>query len=97
MRGFFQQTKVIQKNNKLTFNLIKNNILHRYAIWHHVPEQSTSNTMDLKTLNRIDTLRRLKSRGPKTPSWPKPYHILLFLFLVIVAISIAIRVLQPNY
>ena len=38
--------------------------------------------MDLKTLNRIDKLRRLKSRGPQTPKWLKPYHLLFIAFLI---------------
>jgi hypothetical protein len=37
--------------------------------------------MDLKTLNRIDKLRRLKSRGPETPKWLKSYRMLVFAFL----------------
>ncbi|SEM10884.1 hypothetical protein [Chryseobacterium taichungense] len=53
--------------------------------------------MDLKTLNRIDTLRRLKSRGPKTPKWLKPYHALLFIFTAIAILSVLIRTLQPNH
>ncbi|MDR6158448.1 MULTISPECIES: hypothetical protein [Chryseobacterium] len=53
--------------------------------------------MDLKTLNRIDTLRRLRSRGPKTPKWLKPYHLLLFMFLAIVIVSTLIKILQPNH
>ncbi|MCS3531847.1 hypothetical protein [Chryseobacterium sp. JUb7] len=32
--------------------------------------------MDLKTLNRLDTLRRLKSKGPETPKWLKSYKML---------------------
>lgn len=53
--------------------------------------------MDLKTLNRIDTLRRLRSRGPKTPKWLKPYHLLLFMFLVIAMASTLIRITEPNH
>jgi len=41
--------------------------------------------MDLKTLNRIDTLRRLKSRGPKTPKWLKSYFLLI---LAVVALAV---------
>ncbi|WP_415328542.1 hypothetical protein [Chryseobacterium sp. MMS23-Vi53] len=36
--------------------------------------------MDLKTLNRIDKLRRLKSRGPETPKWLKSYKMLALAF-----------------
>ncbi|WP_170828469.1 hypothetical protein [Chryseobacterium soldanellicola] len=39
--------------------------------------------MDLKTLNRIDKLRRLKSRGPETPKWLKSYGMLILAFLVV--------------
>lgn len=53
--------------------------------------------MDLKTLNRLDTLRRLKSRGPETPAWLKPYHMLLSIFLLIAATGVVIRILQPNH
>ncbi|SIQ73653.1 hypothetical protein SAMN05880574_1236 [Chryseobacterium sp. RU37D] len=39
--------------------------------------------MDLKTLNRIEKLRRLKSKGPKTPKWLKPYPPLMMAFLAV--------------
>ncbi|UKB82931.1 hypothetical protein LF887_18225 [Chryseobacterium sp. MEBOG06] len=52
--------------------------------------------MDLNTLNRIDKLRRLKSRGPKTPSWLKPYHMLFFAFLVILIFGAFIKILEQN-
>jgi hypothetical protein len=44
--------------------------------------------MDLKTLNRIDTLRRIRSKGPETPEWLKPYHLLLILLTTAVIILI---------
>ncbi|WP_294299064.1 hypothetical protein [uncultured Chryseobacterium sp.] len=47
--------------------------------------------MDLKTLNRIDTLRRLRSKGPETPKWLKPFHLLLFVFSVIAMTGLLIR------
>ncbi|MCQ9637180.1 hypothetical protein MP477_19715 [Chryseobacterium sp. WG23] len=52
--------------------------------------------MDLKTLNRIDKLRRLKSRGPKTPKWLKPYHMLFFAFLSIFIFGFIIKMLEQN-
>ncbi|MDQ1161106.1 hypothetical protein QE422_001474 [Chryseobacterium sp. SORGH_AS 447] len=48
--------------------------------------------MDLKTLNRIDTLRRLRTRGPKTPEWLRPYHLLLLILIAIAIISLLIRI-----
>ncbi|MDQ1805285.1 MULTISPECIES: hypothetical protein [Chryseobacterium] len=53
--------------------------------------------MDLKTLNRIDRLRRLKSRGPKTPKWMKPYHLLFIAFLVLFIFGGFIRFLEQNH
>ncbi|WP_228457938.1 MULTISPECIES: hypothetical protein [Chryseobacterium] len=50
--------------------------------------------MDLKTLNRIDKLRRLKSRGPATPKWLKPYHMLFFAFLTIFIFGAFIKILE---
>ncbi|WP_184874023.1 hypothetical protein [Chryseobacterium sp. G0240] len=52
--------------------------------------------MDLKTLNRIDKLRRLKSRGPQTPKWLKPYHTLFFAFLVVFIFGALMKILQQN-
>ncbi|MGH1519144.1 hypothetical protein [Chryseobacterium sp. JK1] len=52
--------------------------------------------MDLKTLNRIDKLRRLKSRGPETPKWLKPYHMLFFAFLVIFIFGALIKMLEQH-
>ncbi|MET3035718.1 hypothetical protein ABXT08_06435 [Chryseobacterium sp. NRRL B-14859] len=52
--------------------------------------------MDLKTLNRIDKLRRLKSRGPQTPKWLKPYHMLFFAFLVVFIFGALMKILQQN-
>nr|WP_315029281.1 hypothetical protein [uncultured Chryseobacterium sp.] len=52
--------------------------------------------MDLKTLNRIDKLRRLKSRGPKTPSWLKPYHMLFFAFVVVFIFGAIMKILEHN-
>ncbi|WP_241331226.1 hypothetical protein [Chryseobacterium arthrosphaerae] len=53
--------------------------------------------MDLKTLNRIDTLRRLKSRGPKTPAWLKPYHMLFFAFLVVFIFGAFMKLLEQHH
>ncbi|WP_294293927.1 hypothetical protein [uncultured Chryseobacterium sp.] len=47
--------------------------------------------MDLKTLNRIDTLRRRRSKGPETPKWLKPYHLLLCVFIFIATTGVLIR------
>ncbi|EJL75017.1 hypothetical protein PMI13_00652 [Chryseobacterium populi] len=52
--------------------------------------------MDLKTLNRIDKLRRLKSRGPKTPKWLKPYHMLFMAFVLVFLLGACIKILQYN-
>jgi hypothetical protein len=52
--------------------------------------------MDLKTLNRIDKLRRLKSKGPATPKWLKPYHLLLMAFLIVFIFGGIIKVLELN-
>lgn len=52
--------------------------------------------MDLKTLNRLDTLRRLKSKGPKTPKWLKPYHVVLIAFLVVFIFGVFIKFLDQN-
>lgn len=52
--------------------------------------------MDLKTLNRLDTLRRLKSKGPKTPKWLKPYHVILIALLVVFISSVFIKILDQN-
>ncbi|MEJ5105734.1 MULTISPECIES: hypothetical protein [Chryseobacterium] len=53
--------------------------------------------MDLKTLNRIDKLRRLKSRGPQTPKWLKPYHLLFVAFLIIFMFGVFIKLLEQNH
>ncbi|MCP1302203.1 MULTISPECIES: hypothetical protein [unclassified Chryseobacterium] len=53
--------------------------------------------MDLKTLNRIDKLRRLKSRGPATPKWLKPYHMLFLAFLTIFIFGAIIKILEHNH
>ncbi|MDQ1855214.1 hypothetical protein [Chryseobacterium sp. WLY505] len=53
--------------------------------------------MDLKTLNRIDKLRRLKSRGPVTPKWVKPYHMLFIAFLTIFIFGAIIKMLEHNH
>ncbi|MDR6369163.1 hypothetical protein J2795_000599 [Chryseobacterium bernardetii] len=53
--------------------------------------------MDLKTLNRIDKLRRLKSKGPATPKWLKPYHMLFLAFLTIFIFGAIIKVLEHNH
>ncbi|WP_165602271.1 hypothetical protein [Chryseobacterium artocarpi] len=53
--------------------------------------------MDLKTLNRIDKLRRLKSRGPKTPTWLKPYHMLFIAFLTIFIFGALMKLLEQNH
>ncbi|WP_249413667.1 hypothetical protein [Chryseobacterium indologenes] len=53
--------------------------------------------MDLKTLNRLDKLRRLKSRGPETPKWLKPYHLLFLAFLTIFIFGAIIRMLEQNH
>lgn len=52
--------------------------------------------MDLKTLNRIDKLRRLKSKGPETPKWLKPYHLLLMAFLTVFIFGAFIKILELN-
>ncbi|MFP3592651.1 hypothetical protein [Chryseobacterium glaciei] len=52
--------------------------------------------MDLKTLNRLDTLRRLKSKGPKTPKWLKPYHVILIALLVVFISGVFIKILDQN-
>ncbi|MEJ5050057.1 hypothetical protein WH221_09455 [Chryseobacterium culicis] len=52
--------------------------------------------MDLKTLNRLDKLRRLKSKGPETPKWLKPYHMLFFAFLTIFIFGAIIKLLEHN-
>jgi hypothetical protein len=52
--------------------------------------------MDLKTLNRIDTLRRLRSKGPEKPKWLKPYHLLFIAFLVIFIFGGCIKLLEQN-
>ncbi|WP_449388223.1 hypothetical protein [Chryseobacterium lineare] len=52
--------------------------------------------MDLKTLNRIDTLRRSKSKGPETPKWLKPYHLLLMAFLAVFIFGATIKFLEIN-
>ncbi|UZT99608.1 hypothetical protein ODZ84_08605 [Chryseobacterium fluminis] len=49
--------------------------------------------MDLKTLNRLDTLRRAKSKGPERPEWLKPYHLLFIAFLVILIFGALIKIL----
>jgi hypothetical protein len=54
-------------------------------------------TMDLKTLNRLDKLRRLKSRGPETPKWLKPYHVLLMAFLTVFVFGAIIKLLEQNH
>ncbi|MDP9960277.1 hypothetical protein [Chryseobacterium lathyri] len=53
--------------------------------------------MDLKTLNRLDKLRRLKSRGPETPKWLKPYHVLLMAFLTVSVFGAIIKLLEQNH
>ncbi|WP_165569119.1 hypothetical protein [Chryseobacterium piperi] len=53
--------------------------------------------MDLKTLNRIDTLRRLKSRGPKTPHWFKPYHLLIIAFMTVFIFGGCIKLLEQTH
>ncbi|CEJ71312.1 hypothetical protein BN1195_03657 [Chryseobacterium oranimense G311] len=53
--------------------------------------------MDLKTLNRIDKLRRLKSRGPETPKWLKPYHLLLIAFWAVFILGAMIKFLEQNH
>lgn len=52
--------------------------------------------MNLKTLNRIDKLRRLKSKGPKTPQWLKPYHMVLIAFFLLFIFSVFIKVVEQN-
>lgn len=52
--------------------------------------------MDLKTLNRLDKLRRLKSKGPETPKWLKPYHLLFFAFLTVFIFGAIIKMLEHN-
>jgi len=52
--------------------------------------------MDLKTLNRIDKLRRLKSKGPQTPKWLKPYHLLIVAFLAVFTFGAFIKILELN-
>ncbi|KMQ62834.1 hypothetical protein ACM40_08005 [Chryseobacterium sp. BLS98] len=53
--------------------------------------------MDLKTLNRIDKLRRLKSRGPETPKWLKPYHLILIAFWAVFILGTMIKFLEQNH
>ncbi|KMQ65487.1 hypothetical protein ACM46_06250 [Chryseobacterium angstadtii] len=55
-----------------------------------------TNHMDLKTLNRIDKLRRLKSRGPRTPKWLKPYHLLFMAFLTVFIFGAIIKLLEQK-
>ncbi|SIT27277.1 hypothetical protein SAMN05421785_1213 [Chryseobacterium gambrini] len=57
---------------------------------------SKHKNMDLKTLNRIDKLRRLKSRGPQTPKWLKPYHLLIVAFLAVFTFGAFIKILELN-
>ncbi len=52
--------------------------------------------MDLKTLNRIDTLRRLRSKGPETPEWIKRYQLLISAILMTVALIVWIGMSEPN-
>ncbi|ANF51623.1 hypothetical protein A0O34_14410 [Chryseobacterium glaciei] len=67
--------------------------IKRNVIWHLVFK---TYTMDLKTLNRLDTLRRLKSKGPKTPKWLKPYHVILIALLVVFISGVFIKILDQN-
>ncbi|UCA61642.1 hypothetical protein KB553_08920 [Chryseobacterium rhizoplanae] len=53
--------------------------------------------MDLKILNRLDKLGRLKSRGPQTPKWLKPYHLLFIAFFIIFMFGAFIKLLEPNH
>lgn len=52
--------------------------------------------MDLKTLNRIDTLRRLRSKGPETPKWAKSYHLLLIAISAIIIFVVFITIVEQN-
>ncbi|KPE49111.1 hypothetical protein AOB46_21700 [Chryseobacterium indologenes] len=53
--------------------------------------------MDLKTLNRIDRLRRLKSRGPRTPGWLKPYHLLFLAFFAVFILGAVLKLIEQNH
>lgn len=49
--------------------------------------------MNLQTLNRINTLRRMKSRAPKAPDCIKRYHVFLLVFPVLIIISALLKIL----
>jgi hypothetical protein len=53
--------------------------------------------MDLKTLHRIDRLRRLRSRGPKTPEWLKPYHLLFMAFFTVFIMGAILKLIEQNH
>lgn len=94
LTGFFSLKLQPKTHNILIYNNLNKTNYQRNIIGIYLFK---TYKMDLKTLNRLDTLRRLKSKGPKTPKWLKPYHLILIAFFVVFISGVFIKFLEQNH